>query len=310
MYNAAQADALFFGGGATWFGLPGLAALLFAALPSPLRATPNYSEGLGGKGMDAMKRYDGIILAIGTLGYGLVCLAFGNFGLQWQPVPEWVPGRTPLAYLNGAVLAVAGALLLWPAAARRTAGFLAGYILLWVLLLKLPKVLAAPLTILPWLGFAEILSLAAGALMLAALLDPTPRRAWQQVARYGYGICPIVFGLSHFAYPDFTAGMVPAWIPAPLFWAWATGAGHFAAGLAILSGVLSRLAATLLAAMMGCFVLLLHLPRVIAEPASHIEWTMLTVATMLAGAAWIIRAGITPRERSAAASGEMQIQPT
>jgi uncharacterized membrane protein YphA (DoxX/SURF4 family) len=242
-------------------------------------------------------RADGVILAIGTLGYGLVCFAFGDFGLQWQPVPDWVPGRTALAYANGALLAAGGALLLWPKFSLWAARFLAGYFLLWVMLLKMPKVVAAPLSV-AWLGFAEILSLAAGALTLALLLDRGPRETGIRIARYAYGICPIVFGLSHFAYADFTAGMVPAWIPAPLFWAWATGIGHFAAGLAILRGVLARLAATLLAAMMGSFALLLHLPRVLAQPTSHIEWTMLCIATMLTGAAWLVRAGMKPGQNS------------
>lgn len=305
MYTSVQADALFLGGGTTWFGLPSLALLLLAAATSP--KGPG-TVGPIGYGMDAMTRSDGIFAA-GLAGYGLVCLVFGDFGLQWQPVPNGVPGRTALAYLNGVLLVAGGVLLLWPKSALTAARFLAGYLALWVVLLKLPKVLAAPLTVLPWLGFTEILSLAAGALMLAALIDPAPRPSWRLAARYAYGICPIVFGLSHFVYADFTASMVPAWIPAPLFWAWATGLGHFAAGLAILSGILSRLAVTLLAAMMGSFALLLHLPRVVAAPGSQVEWTMLFVATMLAGAAWIIRAGLTSRETSAAASAEMRTQP-
>ena len=256
-----------------------------------------------------MRRSDGFVFAAGLAGYGLVCLAFGDFGLQWQPVPDWVTGRLPLAYLNGALLATGGALLFWPRSALAAARGLTLYLLLWVLLLKVPKLFAAPLSVVAWLGFAEIFSLAVGAAMLAALLDPAQRPSWKVAARYAYGICPLIFGLSHFVYLDFTAGMVPGWLPAPFFWAALTGAGHLAAGLAILSGVLSRLAAGMLAAMMGSFALLLHLPRVVADPTSQIEWTMLAIATTLAGAAWIVRAGLTPRERSAAASGEMQARP-
>jgi hypothetical protein len=38
--------------------------------------------------------------------------------------------------------------------------------------------------------------------------------------------------------------------------------------------------------MMGSFVVLLHLPRVIVSPHSHIEWAMLAIATTLTGSAW------------------------
>jgi uncharacterized membrane protein len=95
--------------------------------------------------------------------------------------------------------------------------------------------------------------------------------------------------VSHFVYAEFTAAMVPGWLPGHLFWAYATGACHVAAGVAILAGVRVWLAGTLLAAMAGGFVLLLHLPRVVATPSSRMEWTMMFVALSIAGAAWIMR---------------------
>jgi hypothetical protein len=36
------------------------------------------------------------------------------------------------------------------------------------------------------------------------------------------------------------------------------------------------------------FVLLLHIPRVIADPGNQIEWTMLVHATALTGAALLV----------------------
>ncbi|HTU13472.1 MAG TPA: DoxX family membrane protein [Allosphingosinicella sp.] len=254
-------------------------------------------------------RSTALAFGLGTAGLGAVCLAFGDFALQWQPVPAGLPARTPLAYANGLVMAAAGLLVLIPSTQLRAARFLAVYFILWTLLLKVPKVIAAPATTLSWLGLAEIASLAAAAVTLALLLDPRPRPAGLRAARIVYGLCPLVFGLSHFVYARFTAEMVPGWLPAPLFWAYATGVGHVAAGLAILSGLLARLAATLLAAMMACFVLLLHLPRVVAAPASQVEWTMLFVATALAGAAWILRAGLSGPGSPASASAGRQARP-
>jgi hypothetical protein len=55
------------------------------------------------------------------------------------------------------------------------------------------------------------------------------------------------------------------------------------------SGVRARLAATLTAAMMATFVVLLHIPRVVASPGSHFEWCMIAVASALTGAAWLVR---------------------
>ena len=99
----------------------------------------------------------------------------------------------------------------------------------------------------------------------------------------------LVFGLAHFVYDDFSATMIPRWMPAPPFWVYLTGCGHLAAGLSLISGVATRLATTLLSAMFACFVLLLHLPRVVSDPGSRVEWIMLGVSTSLTGAAWIVR---------------------
>ncbi|HET9474025.1 MAG TPA: hypothetical protein VFO82_09030, partial [Steroidobacteraceae bacterium] len=68
-----------------------------------------------------------------------------------------------------------------------------------------------------------------------------------------------------------------------------TGVGHLAAGLSLLSGIRAALGAALLAVMMAVFVVLVHVPRVIAAPGEHLEWIMLGVALSLCGSAWAIR---------------------
>jgi uncharacterized membrane protein YphA (DoxX/SURF4 family) len=80
--------------------------------------------------------------------------------------------------------------------------------------------------------------------------------------------------------------MIPAFIPAPLFWAYFTGGAHLAAGIAFLTNVLVRLASILFAVMVSGFVLLLHLPRTIEEPGSRAEWTMIVIALTITAGAW------------------------
>jgi uncharacterized membrane protein YphA (DoxX/SURF4 family) len=225
---------------------------------------------------------DALPYALGAIGLGVVTLIYGDFALQWQPVPPGIPMYDPLALLSGVLLIAGGAAAVWRRAEHARL-ILPAFYLLWVLALHLPKVIADP-SVVALLGIAEILSLACGGAML--VVQPARFRIAIRVA---FGLSALVFGLSHFVYASFTAAMVPAWLPAPLLWAYATGAGHVAAGLAILSGVLARLAATCLAAMCGAFVVLLHVPRVVAAPQSRIEWTMLFVALSITGAAWLMR---------------------
>lgn len=242
---------------------------------------------------------DGVPYGLGAMALGIIGLVFGDFALQWQPVPKDLAGRHALALFAAAVMLVLGLGVLWSRTARPASAALAAVYLGWVALHG-PAIAAAPASVGSWLGPAETLSLSMGGLALFVMTIQPPNGRLRLAARVAYGLCPLVFGLSHFAYADFTAKMAPGWIPWPLFWAYATGVGHPAARLAILFGVASRTAATLLTAMMGSFVVLLHIPRVMAAPDSHLEWTMTAIALSLTGAAWAIRQSLPPSEPSGA----------
>jgi uncharacterized membrane protein YphA (DoxX/SURF4 family) len=83
--------------------------------------------------------------------------------------------------------------------------------------------------------------------------------------------------------------MVPAWLPpSPIFWTYLTGAAQIATGLAVLSRVRARLAASLLTAMYLLFSLIVHLPRVIAHPERPMSWSENAANLVLAGAVWAL----------------------
>jgi uncharacterized membrane protein YphA (DoxX/SURF4 family) len=228
--------------------------------------------------------------AAGAILLGAVGIVFYDFAMQWQPVPAGIGMRTQLAYLAGALLAAGGAMLLAPRLERAGALLLTIFIGLWMLVLNLPPAIASAAHIGAWNSPAEIGFMTSGALALYAHgMTGSLRPVLRTIARMLAGVSAIVFGFAHFNYIDFTASMVPGWIPFKTIWAWATGAGHLATGLALVSGFKARLAAGCEAAMMGSFVLLLHLPRVIAAPDQHVEWIMLGVSTMLTGAALLVR---------------------
>jgi len=237
-----------------------------------------------------------LLYGVGAIALGLVGIAFGDFALQWQPVPKDFPSRLPLAYAAGALTLIAGGL----AVARRTAQagvlVLSAIYTLWALVLHGPHALAHPLQSAAWLGLCEISAMAAGGFALYFAMKGNARAV--VASRVVFGLCALLFGLTHFVYGAFTASMVPAWLPFPLAWAYATGAGHAAAGLALVTGIRARTAAQMLAMMMGSFVILLHLPRVLGDPGSHVEWAMLAIATTLTGSAWGLACAIESVESS------------
>lgn len=229
-------------------------------------------------------------LALGLGGLGSLGALSGDFAFQWQPVPADVPARAALAIVIG-LLEVAAAVLLALARLRTVGAWLAAALLVGWTALHLPAVARHPGSIADWLGIAETAAMASAALMLAA--EQAGMAAAETIRRAGmpvFGLCAIVFGVSHFAYADFTASMIPAWLPQRVALAWLTGAAHALAGLAIAAGVLRTLAATLESLMMASFVVLVHVPRVLAHPGSRMEWTTLCVALTLAASAAIVAA--------------------
>ena len=191
-----------------------------------------------------------VLFAIGLAGIGVLSLASGDFAYTWQPVPSWVIWRHGLAYASGLLLLGAGMGMLVKRASRLSALVMTIYLSTWVLLLQSPRVAQAPTNLGMWLGLSESMALFCGGWTLFLSLAGTEHHlpkflADPRVPRYLFGAACVVLGLSHFVYLDITAGMVPAWLPDRTGFAYLTGAGHFAAGLAILSSVLPRLAATL-----------------------------------------------------------------
>ena len=79
-----------------------------------------------------------------------------------------------------------------------------------------------------------------------------------KVARVLFASPFAIFGLFHFLNGSAMAGMVP--IPGGLFWIYFTGAALIAGSIGILTGVLGRLAALGLSALLVTFILGIHAP--------------------------------------------------
>lgn len=231
-----------------------------------------------------------LLYALGAILLGAVAIWFHDFALQWRPVPEGFPLRLPLAFVSGLWLILGGGAVLSNRYARQGAVVLACAYGLWLLLLHGPIVISKPDDMGTWNGVAEVVFMIAGAVTLYAAAAGTIRGRISHGVCVAAGLAALVFGATHFKYVEFTATMVPAWLPpSQIFWAYVTGVGHLAAGLSLVSGIRASLGATLLAMMMALFVLLVHVPRVIAAPGEHVEWIMLGVALSLSGSAWAIR---------------------
>src|SRR6202790_1815987 len=232
------------------------------------------------------------VYGLGVMALGMVCLAWGGFD-PGQPVPKDFPDRTRLAYAAAAFMLVAGAAVEW----RRTATWGAAaltvyYAFIVVILMNGRLVLAHYAEFGTYSGAAEQLAISAGGLVVyarRAKIDAAPAPRLTRLGQLAFGVCALLFGGAHFFYMNLTAPLVPKWLPPTQeFWAYATGVGHIAAGVAIPRGLQAPLAAILLTAMFASFTPLLHVPILLADPSSHMNWSENALNLALIGAAWVV----------------------
>lgn len=233
-----------------------------------------------------LTRLGQVILAVGFAGFGALCLVSGDFELLWKLFRAWAPWGKAVAYASGLMLLTGGLGMLVPRAARLATFVVTANVSLQLLLLGVPRVAAHPAIEVLWLNFGQNLMLVTGGWTLLASSDADTRGL--RLARALYAIALPMVGLSHFVYVKAAVAAVPAWLPYRTGFAYLAGAGHIAAGLGILFGVLPRLAATAEAAMISLFLLLVSVPGVVASRATREPWLEFFITATCVGAAWVI----------------------
>lgn len=237
------------------------------------------------------------IFAATLIALGVFGVVRGEFAPIWQAVPKDFPTRAALVYLCAFVSLACGIGLLWRAVSAAAARVLLAYLLLWMLLFKVPYIVRAPAVEVYYQSCGETAVLAAAAWVLYARFAG----AWDRrqmgfatgsrglrLARALYGLALIAFGLSHFAYLHLTAQLVPRWLPLPAAWAYFTGGAYLAAGVAVLCGVFARLAAALSALQIGLLTALVWLPLMAAGAATAAQRGEFVISWALTAAAWVV----------------------
>jgi len=159
------------------------------------------------------------LFAATMIALGILGLIKGDFGVIWQPVPEGVPAREVLIYLCAFISLASGIGLLWQRTAAVAARVLAGYLLLWFVLLRVPGIFLAS-DVDSWWSSGQIAVMLAAAWVLYVWFatDWDKRRLrfatgdkGLRIARVLYGLALIPFGVAHFVYLQHTAELVPGW---------------------------------------------------------------------------------------------------
>jgi uncharacterized membrane protein len=203
--------------------------------------------------------------------------------------PPWIVRNPITVGALGLVLAVTGLGIAFQYQPRISAQILAGVLLVYVAAIYLPRIVGSPRNPGFWTSTAELISLAGAAFVASGIGSPSrPANSSVNLGRVLYALPLIVFALQHFMYARFVATLVPAWIPARLFWACFVGAAFIAAAASIILKIKDSLAASLLGLMFFLWVVIVHAPRIALAPHNANEWTSGLIALAMSGGAWLM----------------------
>ncbi len=253
------------------------------------------------------------LLSIGLIAMGALSVIYRDFAYAWQPVPAF-PGRDVAAVVCGLFMIAAGAGLFFRATAAIAVRVLFPFLLAWMCL-KVPAVIAMPRIEGVWLGWGEIAMLVGGGWILFARLSGLEETAFLRqitgmkgvrIAEIVFGLALLPVGLSHIFYVKITASLVPSWLPFRMGFAYLTGVGQMACGLAILLPPWRRIAALVEAGMLALFAFLVWgpdtwisaAPKMAGAPAGvRFPLTAFLITWVIGAAALLVAGGRESRLR-------------
>ncbi len=234
----------------------------------------------------------------GRIVFGSSAVLSGVIALMWYDSDTWQTLRQiwslPFGTIIGGclmVVQIAGGIGMQYPMTARLAAIVLGVIYSLFCLACIPGIIAAPTIYVHYGSFFEQFSSLCGAIALYAATVTKAARAvaFGRVARLGLGVCAISFTLSQILYLSVTADLVPKWIPpSQTFWAILTTIAFALAAISILINRQARLAIRLMTLMLAFFGVLVWIPRLIAHPESHLNWSEFGLTFLITGAVWMV----------------------
>jgi uncharacterized membrane protein len=239
-----------------------------------------------------------ILVAISLVVFGVQHFIYGGFVATL--VPAFMPGRLFWAYFVGVAFVAAAIGIVTRILARPAATMLGVMFFLFVVLLHIPRIVGLARDGNEWTSGFVALAMCGSAWILASAAPLEEREKadpFLRLGRYFFAFPFVAFGIQHFVYAAYAAGLGPPWYLGRPLWMCFVGVLFAAAGAAIILGQKAQMAASLLATMLILFFLLLYVPRIIGQLHNPGPWTSGFEILGLCGGA-VVLAGSPPREGS------------
>jgi uncharacterized membrane protein YphA (DoxX/SURF4 family) len=237
-------------------------------------------------------------VAVPLLVFAIQYLVFGKYLGGLPPMPPWAQGASFGAYPVGALLLVTSTAIFSDRHVRLLSLVTGAWFVFCFFVFHLQHVSSVWSNGTDRTRALETLCIGVGLVALGAMshgegfaaMSADANRKFVLASRIVFGVSMVIFGWQHFMYAQFLVGLVQKWLPAHAFWIYFTGTAMMAAGAAIATGILARLAGIWLGIMFVSWFLTLHLPRVLAAIHNQDEITSMFVALAFGGISLIFAA--------------------
>ena len=233
----------------------------------------------------------------GRIVFGMSAVVAGILELVWrdseigQRVHQIaVPLSTIIIWFVALALVAGGIAMMFMRTARLGSIVIIAVFLIYALW-YIPDMIATPGNPVLYVDIGEKFSMVCGALAVYVLTDTNAARAasLNLTNRLVYGVCVLSYAWAQVVYLQYTASLVPNWIPPnQVFWTNLTTAAFALAAIAILINRQAVLATRLLALMLALFGILVWVPHIIAQPGTLSNWNEIASNYLMTGAALIV----------------------
>jgi uncharacterized membrane protein len=254
---------------------------------------------------------------VGRIFYGTAIAGLGVQTIYYHDFPymiippnhSLIPGLAIIAYIFGVLLILAGACIVFERGVAPVALLLGSVLFLIFCFYFIPYEFISTSNYVhlgEWDNAEKELALSSGAFLIAGIYSKQNKNflpgLLPKLVPFGvvlFGVIITTFGIDHFLYAKDVAEYIPSWISSRLFWAYVAGTALLGSGVAITLNIGRQLMATLLGTMIFIWVIILHIPKAIAEHLTNMgsEVTSALIALAYSGIAFVI-AVITKNNRT------------